>query len=53
MDEYVKPKRYGKRRKKNMESPEILKKAHDEWMAEANGVYECLIPKEGGPRLED
>ena len=23
---------------KTMESPEILKKAHDEWMAETNGI---------------
>ena len=38
---------------KTMESPEILKKAHDEWMAETNGIYECPIPKEVGPRLED
>ena len=30
-----------------------LKKAHDEWMAETNGIYECPIPKEVGPRLED
>ena len=36
-----------------MESPEILKKAHDEWMAETNGEYDCPIPKEVGPRLED
>lgn len=38
---------------KTMESPEILKKAHDEWLAETNGIYECPIPKEIGPRLED
>ena len=38
---------------KTMESPEILKKAHDEWMAETNGEYDCPIPKEVGPRLED
>ena len=38
---------------KTMESPEILKKAHDEWMAETNGIYECPIPKEVGPRLDD
>ena len=38
---------------KTMESPEILKKAHDEWLAETNGIYECPIPKEVGPRLED
>ena len=38
---------------KTMESPEILKKAHDEWLAETNGSYECPIPKEIGPRLED
>ena len=30
-----------------------LKKAHDEWMAETNGEYDCPIPKEVGPRLED
>lgn len=34
---------------KTMESPEILKKAHDEWLAETNGIYECPIPKEIGP----
>ena len=38
---------------KTMESPEILKKAHDEWMVETNGEYDCPIPKEVGPRLED
>lgn len=38
---------------KALESPEILKKAHDEWFQETGGVYDCPIPKEIGPRLED
>ena len=37
---------------KTIENPEILQKAHDEWMAETNGEYECPIPPEVGPRLE-
>lgn len=35
-----------------LEEPELLKKAHEEWLAETGGVYECPIPKEIGPRLE-
>ena len=38
---------------KVLESPETLQKAHDEWLEETGGVYECPIPKEIGPRLED
>lgn len=36
-----------------LEEPETLKKAHEEWMAETGGVYECPIPKEIPPRLNE
>lgn len=38
---------------KAIENPEILKKAHEQWLEETGGVYDCPIPKEIGPRLED
>ena len=38
---------------KMMENPELVKKARDEWMEETGGVYECPIPKEIGPRLNE
>ena len=36
-----------------MESPDILKKAKEEWLEETGGVYECPIPKEIKPRLDE
>ena len=36
-----------------MENPELVKKARAEWKEETGGVYECPIPKEVGPRLEE
>ncbi len=35
------------------EEPELAKEARNEWMEETGGVYECPIPKEVGPRLDD
>lgn len=35
------------------EEPELLKKAHAEWLAETGGTYDCPIPKEIGPRLTE
>lgn len=35
------------------EDPEMLEKARAEWMAETGGVYNCPIPKEIGPRLNE
>ncbi len=36
-----------------LERPELLKKAHEEWLAETGGTYDCPIPKEIGPRLTE
>jgi len=36
-----------------VEDPEMLEKARAEWMAETGGVYNCPIPKEIGPRLNE
>lgn len=38
---------------KVMEEPELLQKAREEWKDETGGVYQCPVPKEIGPRLED
>lgn len=35
------------------EAPDMLEKARAEWMAETGGVYNCPIPKEIGPRLNE
>lgn len=35
------------------EEPELVKRAREEWMEETGGVYECPIPKEIGPRLDE
>ena len=35
------------------EDQELLAKAREEWMAETGGVYECPIPKEVKPRLNE
>ena len=35
------------------EDPDMLEKARAEWMAETGGVYNCPIPKEIGPRLNE
>ena len=35
------------------EDPVMLEKARAEWMAETGGVYNCPIPKEIGPRLNE
>lgn len=35
------------------EDPKIVKKAREEWQEETGGRYDCPIPKEIGPRLED
>lgn len=35
------------------EDPGLVEKARAEWKEETGGVYECPIPKEIGPRLED
>lgn len=36
-----------------VEDPDMLEKARAEWMAETGGVYNCPIPKEIGPRLNE
>ena len=36
-----------------LEDPETLKKAREEWMEETGGVYECPIPKDVAPRLNE
>ena len=36
-----------------VEDPVMLEKARAEWMAETGGVYNCPIPKEIGPRLNE
>ena len=36
-----------------LEEPETLKKAREEWMEETGGVYECPIPKDVAPRLNE
>lgn len=36
-----------------LEEPELLKKAHAEWLEETGGVYDCPIPKEIPPRLNE
>lgn len=33
--------------------PALVEKAREEWKEETGGVYDCPIPKEIGPRLED
>lgn len=38
---------------KVIENPELAKKAREEWMEETGGKYECPIPKEIGPRLNE
>lgn len=35
------------------ENPELVEKARAEWKEETGGVYECPIPKEIGPRLNE
>lgn len=35
------------------EDPELLARARAEWMEETGGVYECPIPKDVKPRLDD
>ena len=35
------------------EDPGLVERARAEWKEETGGVYECPIPKEIGPRLED
>ena len=35
------------------EDQELLAKAREEWMAETGGVYECPIPKDVKPRLNE
>ncbi len=36
-----------------MEDAEVLAKARAEWLEETGGVYECPIPKDVKPRLDD
>ncbi|MCI7795838.1 MAG: amidohydrolase [Lachnospiraceae bacterium] len=36
-----------------LEEPDVLKKAREEWLEETGGVYECPIPKEIKPRLDE
>lgn len=36
-----------------LEEPETLKKAREEWLEETGGVYECPIPKDVAPRLNE
>ena len=36
-----------------LEDAELLKKAREEWLEETGGVYECPIPKDVAPRLNE
>ena len=38
---------------KIIQKPELLQQIHNEWLEATNGKYECPIPEEIGPRLED
>ena len=38
---------------KVFENPELAEKARKEWMEETGGEYQCPIPKEIGPRLNE
>ena len=35
------------------EDPELVKRAREEWFEETGGVYECPIPDDVGPRLNE